>query len=128
MGHEKNRFLRFFFWCSRINPSDRAKKGLYCDRPLEVLAVAPPNLHTATRLSAIKISLLVVADARNVTPKVVNIWRGGGRQLYPCNMIRVAHNKTEYKPPHGEGANSLRPLIEGDAPTNIMKPDREIRE
>lgn len=43
-------------------------------------------------------------------------------------MIRVAHNKTEYKPPCGEGANSLRPLIEGDALINIMKPDREVRE
>lgn len=86
------------------------------------------NLHTATRLNAIKIMFLVAADARNVTPKVVNIWRGAGRQLYPCNIIRVAHNKTEHKPPHGEGANSLRPLIEGDAPINIMKPDREIRE
>lgn len=68
MGYEKNRFLWFFFWCSRINPSDRAKRSLYCDRLLVVLVIVLPDLHTAMRLSAIKISLLVAADARNVTP------------------------------------------------------------
>ena len=68
MGYEKNCFLWFFFWCGRINLSDRAKRGLCCDRLLEEPLLAPLNLHTATRLSAIKISLLVAADARNVTP------------------------------------------------------------
>jgi hypothetical protein len=67
MGYEKNYFYGFFFWCSRINPSDRAKKGLYCDRLLVVLVIVLPDLHTAMRLSAIKIPLLVVADTRNVT-------------------------------------------------------------
>lgn len=56
MGYEKNYFYGFFFWCSRINPSDRAKKGLYCDRLLVVLVIVLPSLHTAMRLSAIKVS------------------------------------------------------------------------
>lgn len=73
-------------------------------------------------------NILVTANAKNVTPKVVNVWRGDGQQLYPCNMIRVAHNKTEHKLPYSEGANSLRLLIKGDAPTNNMKPDREVRD
>lgn len=76
--------VSFFFWCSRITPSDRAKRSLYCDRPLVVLVIVLPDLHTATRLSAIKISLLVAADARNVTPKVVNIWRGAGDSCTPA--------------------------------------------
>lgn len=46
MGHEKKRVFRFFFWCSRTNPSDRAKRGLCCDSPLVVLVIAIPNLHT----------------------------------------------------------------------------------
>lgn len=55
MGYEKNYFLWFFFWCSRITPSDRAKKGLYCDGLLVVLVIVLPDLHTSTRLSAIKV-------------------------------------------------------------------------
>lgn len=41
-------------WCSRINPSDRTKRGLYCDKLLVALAIVLPNLHTAMQLSAIK--------------------------------------------------------------------------
>ena len=40
MGYGKNCFLWFFFWCSKINPSDRAKRGLCCDRPLEALTIS----------------------------------------------------------------------------------------
>lgn len=56
MGYEKNYFLWFFFWCSRINLSDKAKRSLYCDRLLVVLVIVLPNLHTAMQLSAIKMS------------------------------------------------------------------------
>ena len=54
MGYEKNYFYGFFFWCSRINLSDRAKKGLYCDRLLVVLVIVLPSLHTTIWLSVIK--------------------------------------------------------------------------
>lgn len=49
---------QFFFWCSRINLSDRAKRGLCCDGLLVVLVIVLPDLHTAMRLSAIKRSTL----------------------------------------------------------------------
>lgn len=48
---------------------------------------------------------------------------------YTPAILSVLHTtKTEHKLPYSEGANSLRPLIEGDAPTMIMKPDREVRD
>ena len=69
------------------------KKRLYCDSLLEALVIVFLNLHTTIRLSVIKQNILVAADVKSVTSKVVNFWRGDGRQLYPCNMILVAHNK-----------------------------------
>lgn len=46
MGYEKNCFLWFFFWCGRINLSDRAKRGLCCDRLLVALPNGASDLHT----------------------------------------------------------------------------------
>lgn len=56
MGYEKKGTIflggPFFFWCSRINLSDKAKRGLYCDKPLEepfIGASQPTHGHAAKR-------------------------------------------------------------------------------